>query len=138
MQNVAKYPRPTLPMNGKNTPLPWVGGNWPERGHWARVKTIRAVEAEKDKLCIVCGLELSDDFIYMRAFKNISDRAPYLFEIMMNTALPSPTYVHPKCGQIAALFCPHLKQNKYPAQTQSGQKLTHDQLKELAHNSDKP
>ncbi len=133
------FPRPTLPMNGKNTPLPWVGGTKPEDGEWASTYQPRAKEAEAERLCIVCGLELSDDFIYMLVDSEISsDHVGTEWDVVLGTYTPSPTFVHPKCGQIASLFCPHLKREKYPAQTQNGRKLTHDQLKDLARKSDKP
>jgi len=139
-KNVEGYPRPVLDRNGHNTPIPWVSNKGPEDGEWARIDSDRAVEAEKDELCIVCGLTLTPDYIYLLVdSQHKSDQAPtYAGLSALFGELPSPTYVHPKCGQIAALYCPHLKRNKFPAETQNGQRLTHDALKELAHKSPAP
>jgi hypothetical protein len=135
MDNKAGYPRPIGDRNGQNTPMPWVGGNYPNEGEWQRVNTFRAIESEEAKLCIVCGLPLPSDFVWMLVQSVMySDTAglPVLDE------LPSPTWVHPKCGKIAATFCPHLKSEMYPALTQNGHKLTHAELTDLARESDKP
>jgi len=67
-----------------------------------------------------------------------SSETPFIAKHAGEEGLPSPTHVHPKCGLIAAKFCPHLIRNKKPAMTQSGQYLTHAELADLAHKSDKP
>lgn len=134
MKNVKGYPRPVLPKDGHNTPMPWLGAEGPETDNWARIAPERAIEAEQDRKCIVCGLELSSDFVYMLAQGEASNRVGFpLFG-----ELPTPTWVHPKCGVIAATYCPHLKSEFFPAMTQNGLKLTHQRLKEIARNSDKP
>lgn len=136
--NVKGYPRPVLPLDGKNTPLPWIGADGPETGEWAKMETIRTFEAEDDKLCIICGLELPADFIFLLVGSvQWSTFAGNVLQQMVG-ALPSPTWVHPKCGQIAALYCPHLKAQEYPAITQDEQRLTHEQLRELARTAPKP
>lgn len=136
--NVKGYPRPVLPLDGKNTPLPWIGGKGPEEDQWAKMEPIRTFEAEEDKLCIICGLLLPADYIFlMVASEKWSTYAGNVFDQMFG-ALPSPTWVHPKCGQIASLYCPHLKEQEYPAITQDEQRLTHEQLRELARTSPKP
>lgn len=78
--------------------------------------------------CIVCGLKLTDDFIYMLVSGMLASN-----EAGIHT--PAPTFVHRKCGRIAAIFCPHLKRQEHPAVTQDGQMLTHAQLAELAKES---
>lgn len=143
MKNTKGFPRPNLPLNGKNTPLPWVGGNYPEEEQWARVDTVRAYGSEVDKLCIVCGLDLppenpkadkDDDFIFMLV--NGEDYSETT-GLSLFGQLPSPTWVHPKCGRIAALFCPHLKRQEYPAMRQNGQRLSQEELSELAKGREK-
>lgn len=132
------FPRPVLPRNGKNTPLPWIGAEGPEEGQWAKMEPSRTLASEHDKLCIVCGLSLPTDFIFLLVgSEKWSTFAGNVFDMLVG-ALPSPTWVHPKCGQIAALYCPHLKAEEYPAITQNGQRLTHQELRELARKSDKP
>lgn len=137
-ENVKGFPRPVGNLNGQNTPMPWVGGIAVEDGRWAEVQGSRAIQSEKEELCLVCGLPLTSDFIYMLAFGRKSDHAPDLFGLLLNTDLPSPTWAHPKCGRIASLYCPHLKKAEYPAMTQNGEKLTHDQLAELAKHAKAP
>jgi hypothetical protein len=138
MNNDKGYPRPVLDRNGQNTPVPWVGGDYPQDGEWASVSSTRAERAELDKLCIVCGETLTDNFIYMMTkIGEWSNHAPTIIERLFQEAMPSPTWVHPKCGQIAATFCPHLKSAQYPAITQDGQKLTHQELADLARTDRK-
>jgi hypothetical protein len=131
------FPRPVLPMKGKNTPIPWVGGTAPEEGAWAAIDSNRAMDAEVDRLCLVCGLELPDDYVFLLAFDQKADMVGISIG-GLSLGLPSPTWAHPKCANVAALFCPHLKSEEHPAETQNGQKLTHDDLRELARKSDKP
>lgn len=140
MENRKGYPRPVWDKNGHNTPLPWVGGNYPINDMWAQVDQNRTDAATDYKLCIVCGNALTPDFIYMLAFvsRDGGPRESLKADYAGEYGLPAPTYVHPKCGLIAAKFCPHIKNEFYPAMTQNGQKLTHAELSELARKSDKP
>lgn len=139
--NAKGYPRPVSDRNGQNTPLPWVGGNNPFVGVWGGIDADRSEAAGDDNLCIVCGNTLSTDWVYMVA--NLLDmftnrKKPTIADYKGQNGLPAPTRVHPKCGTIAATFCPHLKNQQKPACTQNGQFLTHQQLKELSNNSPKP
>lgn len=134
MKNGKGYPRPVMPLNGKNTPMPWLAADGPETGEWAKINAMRAFESEAYQSCIVCGLDLSPDFVYMVAEGKISDMVGSIFL----DELPTPTWVHPKCGVIAATFCPHLKSALHPAATQTGHLLTHEELKDLANKSVKP
>lgn len=138
MLNKAGFPRPLLSRNGKNTPMPWVSGPGPENDDWALINGERALDADLEKLCIVCGESLTPDFVYLLTHsENWANHRASEIEQMIFGGLPTPTWVHPKCGRLAALYCPHLKNQKYPAMTQSEQKLTHDELAELVKNGHK-
>lgn len=138
------WPRPVEERNGHNTPMPWVGGSGPEKGGWSITDGNRAWAASDAKICVVCGNELSADWVYMVANLEVTlgthsfGKEPLVADKKGENGLPSPTRVHPKCGVIAAKFCPHLKKNRLPAKTQSGLFLTHQELMNLARNSPKP
>lgn len=136
MKNEKGFPRPNLPLDGKNTPLPYVGGDYPEHDQWARVDRERSYEVEVDRLCLVCGLDLPDDYVFMLVGSTQYSTTASIG--LFGDGLPSPTWAHPKCGLIASKFCPHLKWAQYPACTQDEQPLTHEELSELARKSDKP
>jgi hypothetical protein len=131
--NPAGFPRPVHPRLGKNTPMPWVGGEKPYEGRWAGIDLHRAEDAGNQGLCIICGERVGPDWLYALLSGRPFDRRSNAFDIFFGVGSPSPTFGHPKCVLIAATFCPHLRRQEHPAQTQDGRKLTHEELKELAH-----
>jgi hypothetical protein len=116
--------------NGKMTPVPWVGGDYPQEGNWAKVDHYRASEAEESLLCIVCGQPLSKDFVYALLNGRAYNGAEFL-------GSPSPTYGHPECILKACLFCPHLQKQQYPAMTNDKIDLTLNDLKRLVQDKKK-
>lgn len=138
-ENPAGFPRPVLKRNGKNTPVPWIGAYGPADGRWAMIDGDRNEKATAGKLCIICGQPRGDDYVYALFKGKPYDAGTTLIDRLFGTSDPkvgpAPTYGHPKCVLIAATFCPHLKRAKYPAQTQDGQPLTHDELRQLAHKT---
>lgn len=129
--NKPGFPRPVLPRNGKNTPIPWIGDDGPAEGVWARVSGQRGRQASDQNLCIVCGETLTEDWVLCLAFGNGITHISRLAELGIGS--PTPTWTHPKCAVIAALYCPHLKGQHYPAEAQDGTKLTVEDLKKLSH-----
>ncbi len=108
----------------------------------------RVWEAEEKRLCIICGLELTEDFVYSNfdgephdSFDRRedvyydSDRGGFVSVIR---GAPSATFVHPRCALQAAAFCPHLKQQEYPALDQQGKPLTLDDLRKLSNVHKEP
>lgn len=107
--------------DGRMTPVPWVAGDGPEGGEWAFINKQRAEMSELNKLCIVCGEFRGVDWVY--ALLHGSPR---------DIAWPCPTYGHPECILKAVLYCPHLKNQEYPAMLQDRYTaITADQLKEI-------
>jgi hypothetical protein len=110
-----------------------------EAGHaltwdrWAGIDFHRAEDAGNQGLCIICGERVGPDWLYALLSGRPFDRRSNAFDIFFGVGSPSPTFGHPKCVLIAATFCPHLRRQEHPAQTQDGRKLTHEELKELAH-----
>lgn len=138
-ENVKGYPRPVGTLNGHNMPMPWVSGDLTNPTDWAAVDHKRAIEADDDKLCMVCGNPLSPDFVYMLLHNTTwAAHTPRNEMDMLFSGAPSVTYAHPKCGRIASKFCPHLKRAEYPAMTQDGDRLTHQELDDKAQKSDTP
>ncbi len=130
MTNKAGFPRPVLPLNGKNTPMPWVADDGPAEGQWARVNTDRAILAEVQDLCIICGEALTPDWVFcLVSGRGFSHRSPL---IALGVGAPSSTRTHPKCALIGALYCPHLRDQEFPAESQDGVKLTVEELKRLS------
>lgn len=129
--NLPGFPRPVLPRNGKNTPVPWIGDDGPAEGVWARVSGYRGMQASEQKLCIICGESLTEDWVLcLVEGKGFTRRSP-LAEFGVGS--PTPTWTHPKCAVIAALYCPHLNRVPHPAAAQDGTLLTLDDLKKLSH-----
>lgn len=133
-QNRSGLPRPLLKYEGRNTPLPWVGGDRPAVNQWARVDGDRAQRAFDKGLCIVCGRSLERTrwvhFLLLgRVLRYKGDDNASPFE----TTAPAPLQAHDQCALIAATVCPHLKGVEQPAVTLDGTKLTHDQLREYVH-----
>lgn len=113
--------------NGRMTPVPWIGGEGPEMGWWAFINSDRAAQSENGKLCIVCGLERGDDWVYALLNGEPSDLIQDGF-----FGPPSPTFGHPECILKAVLYCPHLKKQEYPAMKQDRvTKLTTEELKKI-------
>lgn len=129
--NEAGFPRPVLPKDGKNTPVPWIGDDGPAEGVWARVSGQRGRLASDHDLCIVCGETLTEDWVLCLAFGNGIAQISPLAE--WGVGSPTPTWTHPKCALIAALYCPHLQNQEHPAETQDGTLLTVEDLKKLSH-----
>lgn len=144
--NPAGAKRPIL----DSRPVPWVGGTHPSLGEWARIDAERAEDAENGKLCIVCGIPLSSDFVYANFDGEKHDRkdrrldtehktANELLEMIGGTApiilvgAPTATFVHPRCALLAAAFCPHLKSQEFPAIAQDGTMLTAEKLRRMSN-----
>jgi len=126
VKNVKGWPRPTHQLNGKNAPIPWVGGDNPEMGEWAAFSLQRKYEATSENLCIMCGLDKGHNYVYALIHgEEYSDGG---------FTLP-PTWGHPHCILLACLYCPHLQQFEYPACDKNGHKLTIEDLKDLADKS---
>lgn len=119
--------------NGHKIPVPWIGGIGPQEGSWSYVESRRAREADDKRLCVVCGLNLGTNWVYA-----LFQGAPYDSVGDGIYCPPSPTYGHPNCILIAVLYCPHLKNQEYPAMTQDRlTKLSVDDLKVLAREERK-
>jgi len=137
VQNVKGFPRPTeTGLNGKNWPLPWTGADGPKNGKWKHIDTDRMNEAIDDKLCILCGLELSDDWVYC-LINGKPGRDIHMGSLFSLIFRPSPsTKCHPKCAIIACTFCPHLKSQTHPIMTQDGKKWTVKEFRTSRHPLD--
>lgn len=133
--NPTGFPRPVLRRNGRNTPVPWVGAEGPATGKWALVDPLRAIQADREHLCIICGLPCGDDYVYGLLHGRPYEHRSPAFDVLLGVGPPAPTYGHPKCVLIAATYCPHLKRQPYPACDRDGNKLTFQQLRELAHTN---
>jgi hypothetical protein len=131
--NVRGFPRPLRDRAGRRTPLPWVGGEAPLEGRWKEIDPVRAREAYEEGLCIVCGENLPDDYVQPLLHGEFSPYYPDDFDRFLRGGPPAPLQACPRCCLLAATFCPHLKQARFPARTQAGELLTHDQLKAYAH-----
>lgn len=119
--------------NGHKTPVPWIGGVGPQEGNWSYVEGRRAKQADANNLCLVCGLKLEANWVYA-----LFQGQPYDSIRDGFYTPPSPTYGHPNCILTAALYCPHLKKQEYPAMTQDRlTKLSVDDLKVLAREDRK-
>lgn len=105
----------------RHAPMPYVSGPQIQLDQWARTDSKRAKEIEKNKLCLVCGFKRGRDWIYGLVAGESKDKGP-----------ASPTFGHKHCIHLASLYCPHLKNQEFPAALQDGTKITHAQLKELA------
>lgn len=130
VRNTRGTKRPLLRApSGRMTPVPWVGGGFPGTNEWKRVDGDRASVAERDHLCIVCGLDRGDNWVYAALNgETVSDHAGF----SLFGELPSPTYGHPGCILKAVLFCPHFKNLEYPAMKQDRRTpLTVDNLKTM-------
>lgn len=122
------------PRAGKLAPVPWVGGPYPHLSEWARVDSERSSEAQREGLCIVCGEALGDFWLYSVVNDEISDtdqqkldvdirdaqtvgQALAIIKVKMEMAdrPPAPTWGHPHCLNLAALYCPHLSKQTHPA-----------------------
>lgn len=123
MSNEPGFPRPLGHYNGVRhpeltgtpMPTPWLAAKGPEEGVWANVCPERAQLAEVNKLCIVCGLSLDMDFIFLLLFGKLASETADYWGAAEGVASPSPTWAHVKCGILACTFCPHLKDLEYPA-----------------------
>lgn len=131
VENPKGNKRPVLPgPDGRMTPVPWIGGDFPFEGTWKGINGKRANEAEGFHLCIICGLHRGDDWVYALLNGEPADEGTPVSSIFGGP--PSPTYGHPECILKAVLFCPHLKKQEYPAMTQDKKtKLTTDDLKKI-------
>lgn len=124
--------------DGRMTPVPWLGGDGPAEGTWAYVDDTRSASAETCRLCIICGLERGDDWIYALLKGNPYDSSSDLMTRLFEGGSPSPTYGHPECILKAVLYCPHLKKQEFPAMKQDKiTKLTADDLKQIVHDRKK-
>lgn len=121
--------------DNRNTPVPWLGGIGPKRGEWKYVDFERANQATHDKLCIICGEDRGDNWVYGLLSGRPSDEAAPYASIFGGA--PAPTYGHPSCILKAALYCPHLKRQEHPAMTQDKTKLTLEDLKKMAKEEKK-
>lgn len=122
--------------SGRMTPAPWVAGEQLGRadgGRWSYVDEYRANIAEINHLCIVCGTHRGDDWVYGLLFGKPYDHITTdPVERIFNIGSPATTYGHPECILKAALYCPHLQRQDYPAMTQDRTtKLTVDDLKDI-------
>lgn len=130
--------RPLLKRRGKNTPVPWIGGDGPEKGAWSKVDPDRAQRADDHRLCIICGEALDDTVIFAlmmgKPYEHVSDAYT---RIVYRQGSPSPTFGHDKCILLACTFCPHLKRQAYPAMLRDGTKLTFDQLRAYVKSREK-
>lgn len=118
--------------SGRMTPVPWVGGSQPYYDRWAAIDASRALDAQYNKLCVVCGLYRGDDWVYALLNGEPYDSTSDAMTILFGGGSPSPTYGHPECILKAVLYCPHLKNQEYPAMLQDRvTKINTDQLKEI-------
>lgn len=125
--NIKGLKRPLWFFKDALMPLPWVGGNHPANGEWARVDEDRAQLVEILHLCLVCGVELDwGNRVYGMVSGSAYDSAGFF-------GVPSATFAHPECLLKAATFCPHLKNVTWPAMLPDGTQLTHEELKTLVH-----
>lgn len=126
---------------GRMTPAPWVAGE--QLGsydpRWSYVDPSRANVAEYAKLCLMCGTHRGDDWVY-----GLLNGEPYDYIEhndalrMFNVGSPAPTYGHPECILKAVLYCPHLKNQDYPAMMQDRHtKLSVDDLKKIVKDQKK-
>lgn len=124
--NPPGWPRPTVKLEEeyrekfghKTLPVPYSSGNGMFVKDWARVSRPRSHEIAENNLCVVCGEHRGNDWVWA-----------LLFGEPKNIAKPSPTYGHPRCILLACMFCPHLKNQRYPAMLQDGRKITVDELR---------
>lgn len=112
-------------------PVPWSAGIGPALGLWANIDPKRTEQADAERLCIVCGTSLGEDYVFANFHNEIYDHKPDPFERIVLNAPPSPTFVHPRCLLLAAAFCPFLKKQDSPGLTKTGEPLTRDDLRKL-------
>lgn len=127
--NPAGRKRPVMDgPDGRKTPSPWIAGAGTSLGQWSYVDSDRARQAVRDKLCIVCGKKLGDNWVYALFNGRPSD---HIGDSIFTP--PSATYGHPNCILQAVLYCPHLKSQEYPAMRQDKSAyISIERLKELA------
>ena len=132
--NPAGKKRPVLRgPSGRMTPVPWIGGVDVALGEkFSYIDSGRANKAENEKLCIVCGTHRGNDWVYGLLGGKPHDYVDHDPVSRIFGGSPSPTYGHPECILKAALYCPHLQNQEYPAMLQDRQtKLTVEDLKAL-------
>lgn len=127
-------------------PVPWIGGSYPSQDEWAGIDNNRVRQATQHKLCIMCGLELADNYVYSNFDGEIHDKNDVfdpetasfeeLFQFVEGKiklkGAPTPTFVHPRCALQAAAFCPHLKALDHPALDKQGNPMTREDLRKLS------
>lgn len=125
--------------DGRMTPVPWIADDRIHNGgKFSNVDYNRADQATHNHLCIVCGTDRGDDWVYGLLHGKPFDAPTYYPTFIFESGSPSPTFGHPECILKAVLYCPHLKEQEYPAMTQDKRtKLTLDDLKNLTKNSKK-
>src|SRR4051812_26296275 len=106
-------------------------------GKWAGIEGGRNLSATNLQLCIICGEQRGNDWVYVLFNGKAYNRGRSILDAMLDVAGtglgPAPTFGHPKCILLAAAFCPHLKAQEHPAQTRDGKRLTYEELRRLAH-----
>ena len=125
--------RPTCPLDGKQAPVPYVGGKFPSLGSWARIDDARAEQIEEDLLCVMCGKPRGTNWLYAAINgQGFDHRTADPFMRIFGGGVPSATFGHPNCIYQASLYCPFLKKSDYPALTQAKRPISRKELGRLA------
>ena len=103
-------------------PVPWIAGEAPTKQDWAAINIDRSTDVQELNLCLVCGLVLSKNFVFGLVAEKAIQNAHFY------------TWGHAKCILLAAVHCPHLRDNLYVAQDQHDVRLTLDDLRELVRS----
>lgn len=113
-------------------PMPWSAGLGPIFGAWGHIDSTRATRAENEGLCIMCGTDLGEDYVYANFNGEPNDRkARDRYEKIFLDMPPIATFVHPRCLLQAAAFCPFLTKLDEPGLTKDGTPLTRDDLRKM-------
>lgn len=110
----AGWPRPWLlwtpPADGIRShamprilPVPWVNGDHPYHGDWVTLDRTRAVQAQRERLCAVCGQPLNRITLLGRGGDD---------------STPGPG-CHPRCMQVTLTACPHFTDPALPTDASS-------------------
>lgn len=115
-------------------PLPWSAGLGPVFKSWGHINSERAARAEKERLCIMCGTDLGDQYVYANFKGKPHDRrAQDAFEKIYLDVPPIATFVHPRCLLLASSFCPFLTAMTHPGLDQAGNPLSRDDLRKMTN-----
>lgn len=100
-------------------PVMWVAGNHPRLGRWVAIDSVRMDTCFREKLCIVCGEKLGEEWVSALLNDNPSGHV---------------TDGHIKCILLVVVSCPHFKNRSVVAETPTGVPLTLDELRRMKKN----